>query len=126
MGLKTTHNCWSGPYSSFHYFRIRLAKEIGLDLVKMEGFCEDEVAIPWSIVEHPIVPLLFHSDCDGELTVEECKQVAEGLTQIIKKLPDPVYPNDVHEKHYGLRGRAIQFRDGCLDAIEKNEPVIFG
>jgi len=124
MGLDTSHNCWHGAYSSFNSFRIKLAKEIGIELYEMEGFTSN--GKPWSEVDHGIVPLLFHSDCDGVLTVEECKRVAEGLTQIIDKLPDPVYPNDVHEKHYGLRGRAIQFRDGCLKAIKKNEPVTFG
>lgn len=40
MGLDTTHDCWSGPYSQFHRWRIWLAEQIGLPLGLMDGFVE--------------------------------------------------------------------------------------
>lgn len=118
MGLDTTHDCFHGPYSAFDRFRVQLAKAIGIDLHEMEGFTADGKS--WDDVKHGIVPLLIHSDCDGELTVEECKQIVEGLNELIPNLHDNEY------LPHSTKKRAIQFRDGCLKAIEKNENVAFG
>ena len=64
--------------------------------------------------------MLSHSDCDGELTVEESKQIAEGLNEVLANLK----PDDVWEKEH-LTKRIEQFRDGCLDAVSKGEIVEF-
>lgn len=119
MGLDTTHNCWHGPYSAFHGFRMKLAEKIGINLMEMEGFTAD--GKPWKDVDSKLVPLLYHSDCDGELTVEECKLIAEGLTEVLENLTD----DGDEPPFYSFKSRVEQFRDGCLDAIEKNEPVEF-
>jgi len=42
MGLDTSHDCWSGPYSMFMRWRTWLAKQIGLPLGLMRGFYEWE------------------------------------------------------------------------------------
>jgi hypothetical protein len=42
MGLDTTHNAWSGPYSSFNNWRRWIADKIGIPLDLMEGFYYDE------------------------------------------------------------------------------------
>jgi len=44
MGLDTTHDAWSGAYSSFMKWRVWLAKKIGLDLHKMDGFYSDGIS----------------------------------------------------------------------------------
>lgn len=55
-------NVASWSYSGFNTFRERLAKEIGLNLSDMVGFGGKK---KWP--KDDIVPLLNHSDCDGEL-----------------------------------------------------------
>lgn len=116
MGLDTTHNCWHGPYSSFHRFRKSLAAQIGINLEDFEGYNGDK---RFEDVNHGIIPLLDHSDCDGELSVEESKQIVEGLNNILENF-DENLPQD-----YNFKEKIIQFRDGCIDAIEKGEEINF-
>lgn len=72
---------WS--YGGFHHFRQLLAAEDRIDLDYMQGFTKDpETARPWSEVSTTLLPLLNHSDCDGELTPEECGQILPRLKEI--------------------------------------------
>ena len=114
MGLDTTHNCWHGPYSHFNNFRRWVAKQIGLNLDSMEGFGGD---ISFDITNHPIKPLLEHSDCDGELTPDECRSIIEGAEIILNKI-DPA-----EWKDWEVKLKA--FANGCKKAIENNENVKF-
>ncbi len=111
MGLDFSHCDVWWSYSGFGEFRRRLAKEIGMDLNEMEGFDGD---IPFSNFSDDIIPLLNHSDCDGELTVEECKKVAPRLKELI-------YPwEDDRDKR-----KALGLIEGMELAIERNEPLEF-
>ena len=77
---------WS--YSGFNIFRLELAKLIGMDLMEMKGFSYRPEAIPWESVPYdPIFPLLNHSDCDGELTPEECSEVYPRLRELLATYP---------------------------------------
>ena len=111
MGLDTTHNCWHGPYSSFNNFRYQLAKQIGINLDEYEGY-RDKGTKDLKSIPHDIMPLLDHSDCDGELSPDEATQVASGLTTILKEIDE-------------LRGNIIRFRNGCVKAAMQNEKVEF-
>jgi hypothetical protein len=116
MGLDTTHDCWHGSYGSFNTFRIFLASQIGVNLDECEGYGGD---IEFSSIDHGIVPLLDHSDCDGILTPEECKSIADGLDDILSKLD-----HDDPKLKYPIL-YMIDFRDGCLQAFGNNENVEF-
>ena len=124
-------------------FRIALAAECGIALHCMESFaytmmggkCESlaifdhkegdykapvaivgiQPVIKWSTVHDDIVPLLNHSDCDGDLTVEECKRVAPRLRELVKDWSDDDY-NKIH---------ALALADGMDEAVEHNEPLEF-
>ena len=112
MGLDFNHCEARWAYSGFAHFRRKLAKEIGMDLDKMEGFGGD---IPFSNYEDDILPLLDHSDCDGELTVEECKRVAPRLRQLVS-----TWENDDYDKI-----KALDLVSGMEYAVECNEPLEF-
>lgn len=116
MGLDTSHNAWQGGYSRFGDWRRWLAKQIGMNLNDMEGFGGDR---KFSDFDHPVLPLLNHSDCDGKLTTEECKRVAWGLDEIIHKAEQRGSP-----EQYEI-DKAKQFREGCLLAIENGEEIEF-
>lgn len=116
MGLDTSHNAWHGPYSSFNRFRTMIAEKIGIKLEDMEGFGGNK---SFSEVNHPIVPLLDHSDCDGELSVEECKSIVEGIDLILSDF-NVKTDEDVYFVRY-----MKQFSDGCKLAISRNENIQF-
>ncbi len=118
MGLDTTHNCWHGAYSSFNRFRYSLAKQIGIDLDEYAGYGSKD-SKDLETIEHDIMPLLNHSDCDGELSVEESKRIEKGLWNILENFDSKI------EADQNFKEKIIQFRSGLLDAIERNEVVIF-
>ena len=115
MGLGFSHGDAHWAYSGFDRFRVKLAREIGINLDLMDGFCE-KGGISWSKVKDDIVPLLNHSDCDGELTVEECKKIWPRLKELIK---------DWEEGNRDKRG-AYRLIEGMKEAIKMNEPLEFG
>jgi hypothetical protein len=121
MGLDTTHNAWHGPYSSFNRFRYQLAKRIGINLDEYIGYnpggSKDLVSI-----DHPLMDLFNHSDCDGELTPEQCSKIVDGLDQIINDSP---IPTNSRSEDYLFIHQVIRFRDGCKEAYEKQEILQF-
>lgn len=120
MGLDTTHNCWHGPYSSFGDFRKTLAAQIDIDLPLMEGYGGP---VSWDLITHKIKPLLLHSDCDGELSSEECKQIAEGLEEICDEF-DESKSMYCHDLGY-FQDKIKDFMKGCMTAYRRKEKVSF-
>lgn len=111
---------WS--YGGFAEFRIRLAREIGIELYAMEGFTESyrnhdrkRKPIPWTNVKDSIVPLLNHSDCDGELTPQECETVAPRLRKLVSRWPEDDWD----------RKRALELADAMDEAREASEALEF-
>lgn len=83
MGLDFSHGGAHWAYGGFGQFREALALHEGFDLDTMVGFGGDQ---PWEPVATALKPLLNHSDCDGDLSPEECAQVAPRLRDVIKTL----------------------------------------
>jgi len=96
MGLDFRPGKASWSYGGFHRFRVRLAREIDIDLNQMEGFFrpwagqleEDFVGYSWESVIDPIKYLLNHSDCDGILIPWECSVVAPRLRELVVEWED--------------------------------------
>jgi len=82
-----------------------------MDLDDMVGFGGN---IPFHIYQDDIVPLLDHSDCEGELTPEECKQVASRLRELVSSWKDD------YDKL-----RVLDFADGMELAANQGEPLEF-
>lgn len=122
MGLDTTHNAWHGSYGRFNSFRHELARRIGIDLREYIGYDDDGPKGTKRLedIDHPLMDLFNHSDCDGELTPEQCKKIADGLDLIIKEAGI-----DEASDPYSHISYAITFRDGCLEAYSKNENIEF-
>ena len=82
MGLDTTHDCWHGAYSAFMRWRQKIAEVAGFgNLDDYAGF-DGEKEFP----DHPLTPLLSHSDCDGEIAVSECAAMADALEALLPAL----------------------------------------
>lgn len=90
---------WS--YSGFMDFRVRVASSVGIELRSMEGFSADGEGCPWSAVETDMKALLQHSDCEGEMTAEECAKVEPELRRVIESWLEP--PEVDYDKRTGLR-----------------------
>lgn len=117
MGLDTTHGAWHGAYSAFNTWRTEVAKTIGITLKDMKGFGG---ITEWDNT-HPLTPLLSHSDCDGELSAEDCLITANALEHILK-----LYVDKDFSGHIGsFREKTEQFINGCMLAHEANEPLEF-
>ena len=80
MGVNFSYCNAHWTYNLFHEFRVKLAHEVGIDLNQMEGFGGDR---SFSNYKDAIIPLLEHSDCEGELTVEDCARIAPRLRQLV-------------------------------------------
>lgn len=123
MGLDTTHGAWHGAYSAFNRFRHELALRIGIDLKEYIGydFGPEQGTKELESIDHPLMDLFNHSDCDGILTPEQCKKIADGLDMVIKaSIPD-------EDNYHGMSfiERCITFRDGCLLAYSRKENLEF-
>lgn len=84
MGLDFSHGPgahWS--YSGFNVFRRRIAMSIGV-ISSIDEELYDNGVYKF-LINEPIYPLINHSDCEGELTVEEMKQIIPQLKIIIDK-----------------------------------------
>jgi hypothetical protein len=106
MGLDFSHCGAHWSYSGFYRFRERIARAIGLDYSS---------EIKWKDIDSPLVPFLDHSDCGGELSPADCRQVARALKAIVNDWPDDDY--DKQEALELIRGMEI--------AAAENAPLEF-
>lgn len=135
MGLRVSHGAFEASYSAFNRFRKFVLTSIGGSYPphKQEDLDPDrwywDTDMPFNSESHKgLKEFLCHSDCDGEISPEMCKVVADELESIlpyIKKLEEK-------EKAIGqllARGGYVQvttdFIEGCRDAHRKNEPLEF-
>lgn len=117
MGLDFTANVpqdddsprWS--YSGFNSFRERLAEAINVPLRSMVGFGGDQ---EWD-ADDPIVPLLNHSDCDGELSPDDCGRVSPRLRELIA-----AWAPDDYDRVQGEKLATMM-----AECAEAGEPLIF-
>ena len=133
MGLDVSHEAWHGAYSSFHRFRMAIAKVIGLDLESMQGYhryvngvhCEcakKPYGVSWDLLKHDaIFCLLNHSDCEGSIPWELLADLAKRLDDIA-----PLLAADASDPESAKWSeRASQFANGCRKAIEAHESLEF-
>jgi len=76
MGIDFSHGEAHWAYSGFMRFRSLLASSLGYETPLMEMYDNGSHDV---MENEPIYPLINHSDCDGELTVEEMKQILPQL-----------------------------------------------
>ena len=109
-------------------FRQNLARQVNIDLDEMKGFGGDKA---WSNVkDEPLVLLLSHSDCDGEIVQAHCEPLRNRLIEIKMGLYD--YSAQSFEKgqkwemdYYKFMYYLQRWIDGLESAINLGEPVEF-
>lgn len=118
MGVRIGKAQWS--YTGFNAFRARLAREEGLDLHLMHGFGGD---MPWDETVTPLRPLLDHSDCDGDLSPEECAQIAPRLTEICQSWENVEFGDD--PQLYYDRSNGLLLAEEMRRAVTAGERLEF-
>ena len=85
MGLDTSHDCWHGSYGVFHRWRLKVAEIAGYgSLDNWAGFGGQWL---WpGADEDPLVLLLHHSDCDGEIRWQDAAPIANRLVELLPAL----------------------------------------
>lgn len=116
MGLNTSHGAYNGPYSSFNEYRREVAKIVGINLYNMVGY---GWLIEWGKVTDNVKILLAHSDCNGEISYEDCKLLSDRLKELLIKVPDKKEP-------FSLYNFIDQFIKGCDIAYSEKENLRFG
>jgi len=127
-------------------WRMEIAKILGIPLELMAGFYHSEInerklaefagenakpilavlerncPIAWETLKpDPLHALLYHSDCDGEISPEDCAQIADRLEELL-----PKFPNGEGGGHIGnWRDKTKQFITGCRAAAAAGEPLDF-
>lgn len=88
MGINFSFCDANWSYGGFHEARVKLAKEIDIDLDSMEGFiplryASNGIVVSWDTVNDDIKMFLNHSDCGGYLTPIQCKKIIPRLKELI-------------------------------------------
>lgn len=135
MGLKVSHNAFEASYSAFNRFRKFVLISIGGSYPPHEQKDLDsdrwywETDMPFSSETHKGLKEFFcHSDCDGEITPEMCKVVADELDSIlpyIKTLEEKEPATGQLLAYGGYVQVTKDFIAGCREAHRKNEPLEF-
>lgn len=145
MGLDVSHDAWHGAYSAFNRFRQAVCWAAGgifpnhdLDSVTVRNRL-DELGIGladngrWYVPDavtreaHPgLYVFLEHSDCDGQISPENCVKVANDLEKLLDTIDGyPIGVSGHIARHGSYRGALEQFIKGCRAAAEANEPLCF-
>ena len=122
MGLDVDAAGWTGEcarwsYSGFHRFRVRVARLAGIDLDTMETYSGES---PWSGVNDALKPLLHHSDCEGELSPDECATVAPRLAELIARMDGA---GDTDESYDASQGTILVAM--MLHCASQRTPLVF-
>jgi hypothetical protein len=88
MGIDFAQSKAHWSYSGFNQFRGRLATQIGIDLNNMKGFGGHA---SWTEITDPIEPFLNHSDCDGQLSSDNCGKIGPRIIELVKNWPQESY-----------------------------------
>ena len=128
MGLDTSYDCWHGAYSAFHRWRTRIAEVSGYASKWPDGLeiddAEDGAAVAdgtWKkLPNDPILVLLCHSDCDGQIAPEHAGPLADRLEGLLPNL---------HGDGGGYLGdykaATERFIKGLRQAAADGEPIDF-
>lgn len=83
---------------------------------------DDLLPLSWDLFRgDPIVTLLNHSDCDGEIAASDCAPLADRLASLLPLLPD----EDAGGHIGNWRAKTQTFIDGLRLAAAAGEPVGF-
>lgn len=128
----------AGSYNGFHDFRNWLAKQIGFEDLgeyytncdKLAGKMNQKTGTYSGASRIPLGPLLFHSDCDGSISINHAKKLLAQLTEIktnLKKLPPKSKKAETEqETEIWHRESLNNWIKTCRESIQYEDPIRFG
>ena len=138
MGLDTSHDAWHGAYSAFDRWRNKIAEVAGYAVWPVQnehGILKDTVMIDWGHIiednlmgkwekppEDPLIILIAHSDCEGEIQTEHCHALADRLVGL---LPDLANEQDVGGHIGNYVDKTKTFIEGLRRAANAKETLDF-
>lgn len=142
MGLyawteETETEAWCGAYSAFNRWRQTIAEAAGYakwdvrgddgvhfkaTMIDWDHITEANLYGEWSeLPSDPLLVLIAHSDCDGEIHPEHAGPLAERLEDLLPKLPTE--PDGGHIRDW--RATTQKFIDALKEAAESGQKVMF-
>jgi hypothetical protein len=139
MGLDTTHGAWHGAYSAFNRWRDTMAQVAGLPLsgepgmratehlyINWDEITEENIYGKWERTpEEPLVVLIAHSDCDGEILPEQAGPLADRLEELLPKITEGPGADGHIGRDGGMVAVTCRFIRGLRAAVAANEPLGF-
>ncbi len=101
------------------------------DQLVLEYFRRGLLPLKWEdlgdhVGDARLVPLLRHSDCDGEIPPEQCGPIADALEALLPRLDPSPEPDRPQRADYdGSRAATQRFIAGLRKAAAAGEPVRF-
>jgi hypothetical protein len=133
MGLDVSHGCWSGSYSRFDRWRMKIVEVAGYSLSK-DCLGNKLADIDWDSFENEnyygkwrktpkdiLLVLIVHSDCEGKIYRRHQLPLAQRLEELLPLLPSK------HETWHSLDWQQVtkDFIEGLRYAHSKHEIVEF-
>ena len=112
MGLDFSHCDAHWSYSGFMSFRQRVANACGLPGNLFQHYDDGTFN---QLKDHAVFPFIDHSDCDGELSVDEMQSVIPVLRDVVKQWSDDDYD----------KIQCLRLIDGMEKAVAAGEPLEF-
>ncbi|MCP4162608.1 MAG: hypothetical protein GY760_21280 [Deltaproteobacteria bacterium] len=149
MGLKCSHNAFTGTYSAFNRFRQIVAHSVGGSspphyimnedgsffikndgLVKHEGLDENQFYFDNEIINEEDNPGFFifmrHSDSEGNIAPDDCIKVADDLEKYVLPKADNYVAGGHLEGTGSVHEVTLKFIEGCRLAAKNGEYLEFG
>lgn len=140
MGLDCTHGAFNGAYSAFNRLRQAVCKAAGgrypffsdadrayLETIGTYAVDNGRWYVPDEIIIEAwpgLYVFLSHSDCDGEISPEDCRKVALDLERLLDKVSDE--PAGGHlDAAGGYKACVRKFIAGCRLAAAHGEALEF-
>ena len=116
MDKELTFNYGSARWwpDGFNRFRERLAVILG---VQWETLLTNvrEAGYPPPPYKEPLMYLLFHSDCEGDITWRQCERIAARLREVVASWPEGDYDRD----------QALKLAEGMGEAFRRHRSIEF-
>lgn len=137
MGLDCSHGAWHGAYSSFSRWRNAVAEAAGYSLETGDHLTYP--ALDWGSLPHatlegiwqetpedPLLVLLAHSDCDGDIFPAQAGPLADRLEELLPEIAKKHAADWDHiTRDGGMVAVTQRFIDGLRLAQLVNEPLRF-
>lgn len=117
MGVNFSHCKAHWSYSGFNRFRGKLASHFGIAWPENIFEAAKIMDKKWEAINHPVMTLLNHSDCDGHIDAEKCYELADVIEPVITSWE---FTNAINDYTSGL-----ELIKGLRLAGDKKEKFVF-